>query len=74
VVVALDGALVTPPVSCGLLPGTLRADLVESGRVVERVVRIADLARVERIWLVNSVRGWMDARLVSHAASTTSPP
>jgi para-aminobenzoate synthetase/4-amino-4-deoxychorismate lyase len=63
-VVALDGQLVTPPVGCGLLPGTFRERLLARGRVVERVVRREDLARASGIWLINSVRGWMPVELV----------
>lgn len=59
-VVRLDGRLYTPPVDCGLLPGTLRAALLEEGVIHERVLTLADLARSERVWLINSVRGWME--------------
>lgn len=58
-VVRLDGELVTPPVSSGLLAGTYRERLLARGRVVERVVRREDLARATGVWLVNSVRGWV---------------
>jgi para-aminobenzoate synthetase/4-amino-4-deoxychorismate lyase len=64
VVVRLDGALWTPPVECGLLPGVLRARLVERGEVRERVLRPADLHRAEAVYCVNSVRGWRRAVLV----------
>ena len=60
VVVELDGARVTPPLSCGLLPGVFRETLLARGEVVERVVRVADLARARRVWLVNSVREWVE--------------
>ena len=63
-VARIDGALVTPPVSSGLLAGTFRARLLARGRVVERVVRREDLARADGLWLVNSVRGWIPAELV----------
>ena len=63
-VVELDGQKVTPPVSCGLLPGTLRAELLAGGDITERVVRVEDLPRATRVWLVNSVRGWMDVTLL----------
>jgi para-aminobenzoate synthetase/4-amino-4-deoxychorismate lyase len=56
-IVQLDGSLVTPPVRCGLLPGTARARLLEDGKVRERVVTIDELARASGLWLVNSVRG-----------------
>jgi para-aminobenzoate synthetase/4-amino-4-deoxychorismate lyase len=63
-VVRLGGRLLTPPVACGLLAGTLRARLLARGRIAERVVRVEDLARREGIWLVNSVRGWIPVELV----------
>lgn len=59
-----DGEWVTPPVESGLLAGTLRAELLDRGRIVERVLRPDDLARAENVYLINSVRGWMPARLV----------
>jgi para-aminobenzoate synthetase/4-amino-4-deoxychorismate lyase len=58
-VVQLDGRLYTPPVTCGLLPGVLRAALLAAGVLHERVLTPADLARSEGVWLINSVRGWM---------------
>ena len=68
VVVCLDGRLVTPPVSCGLLAGTLRSRLLARGTVVEAVVRVGDLGRARELWLVNGVRGWIPARLAGAAA------
>lgn len=59
IVVELDGRLVTPPVSCGLLNGTLRRTLVRSREVAEWVVSREDLWKAARCWLINSVRGWM---------------
>ncbi len=57
-VVEKAGRLVTPPVSCGLLPGTLRRELLERGVVNEAVLRREDLYAARRLWLINSVRGW----------------
>jgi len=56
IVVELDGGLCTPPVQCGLLPGTYRAYLLEQGKVRERVIRKEDLFRSPHVYLVNSVR------------------
>jgi para-aminobenzoate synthetase/4-amino-4-deoxychorismate lyase len=64
-VVSIDGTLYTPPVHAGLLPGTLRAQLLEEGRIFERSIRRADLLTADEIFLVNSVRGWRSAVLVS---------
>jgi para-aminobenzoate synthetase/4-amino-4-deoxychorismate lyase len=57
-VVELDGELVTPPVECGLLPGTFRAYLLETGEVTERVVPHHRLKDCSKIYRVNSVRKW----------------
>lgn len=65
IVVRIRGRLLTPPVECGLLPGVHRARLLRNGTVREAVVTIADLARAEAVYLVNSVRGWMPCRLDS---------
>jgi para-aminobenzoate synthetase/4-amino-4-deoxychorismate lyase len=64
VVVEMDGHLLTPPLSCGLLAGTLRAELLERGVVQEACMTVEDLhTRITRLWLVNSVRGWRAAAL-----------
>ena len=59
VVALLDGQRVTPPVECGLLAGTLRAELLAQGEIQEAPLTRDDLRRAERVWLINSVRGWM---------------
>jgi para-aminobenzoate synthetase/4-amino-4-deoxychorismate lyase len=61
-VVELDGARYTPLRDCGLLAGTFRAELLERGDISERVIRREDLARAKRVWLVNSVREWLEVR------------
>lgn len=63
IVVDWDGAMVTPPVACGLLPGTLRAHLLERGEIGERVVPVGALPRCRAIYLINSVRQWRRALL-----------
>jgi para-aminobenzoate synthetase/4-amino-4-deoxychorismate lyase len=62
-VARIGGGMVTPPVASGLLPGTLRAELLARGVVVEGVMLLKDLARAEAVWAVNSVRGWRRVRL-----------
>ena len=63
-VVRMDGALWTPPLDAGLLPGVLRAELLARGEIRERTLLPEDLARAEEIWLVNSLRKWRRAVLV----------
>ena len=55
--VEIEGKLCTPPVQCGLLPGTLRAELLERGELVERVIMTKEVLRSPRVFLLNSVRG-----------------
>jgi para-aminobenzoate synthetase/4-amino-4-deoxychorismate lyase len=62
-VVELDGELFTPPISCGLLAGTLRSHLLEMGKIRERVIRKDELDNCSKLFLVNSVRKWVDVRL-----------
>ncbi|HEX7118658.1 MAG TPA: aminodeoxychorismate synthase component I [Longimicrobiales bacterium] len=63
-VVALDGRLWTPPRECGLLAGAFRAELLERGRIQERVLRPADLDRADAVWFINSLREWVAVRVV----------
>jgi len=63
VIVQMGGRLFTPPVDCGLLAGTLRAELLAQSTVVqstvtERVILREEVAGGEAVWAVNSVRGW----------------
>jgi para-aminobenzoate synthetase/4-amino-4-deoxychorismate lyase len=60
----LDGVWVTPPLHCGLLDGVGREMALKEGRLTEQVVRLEDLPRVQAVAFVNSLRGWVDARLV----------
>lgn len=59
-----DGRLLTPPLGSGLLPGTLRAELLATGRATEQVLTLDDLEGAEAIWLGNAVRGLMRAEWI----------
>jgi para-aminobenzoate synthetase/4-amino-4-deoxychorismate lyase len=59
----LDGQWLTPPLTCGLLPGVGRARAIAEGRMTEAVVRLQDLQRVQAAAFVNSLRGWIEADL-----------
>jgi para-aminobenzoate synthetase/4-amino-4-deoxychorismate lyase len=63
-----DGTMATPPVSCGLLAGTARADALHSGSAVERIVTVAELHAARRVWLTNSVHGVREAVLAAAEA------
>ncbi|MBI2727252.1 MAG: chorismate-binding protein [Polaromonas sp.] len=70
VALLLDGRWVTPALHCGLLAGVGRAHALATGRVVEAVVRLEDLARVKSLAFVNSLRGWIPASLDQASAGT----
>jgi para-aminobenzoate synthetase / 4-amino-4-deoxychorismate lyase len=58
-----DGRLYTPALAAGLLPGTLREELLDLPRAAasEAVLSLTDLASADRIYLGNSVRGLVRA-------------
>jgi para-aminobenzoate synthetase/4-amino-4-deoxychorismate lyase len=62
-VVELNGQLFTPPVSCGLLPGTFRAHVLETGQALERTIHLDELAHCTKMFRVNSLRRWQVAAL-----------
>ncbi len=53
-----DGIWLTPPLSCGVLDGCLRREMIETGKpmVEERVLTVDDLSSGQ-IWFGNSLRG-----------------
>lgn len=55
-----DG-LCTPPLSCGLLAGVLRAAMLADGACREQVLMASDLPHV-RLWAGNALRGLIPAR------------
>ena len=64
-VLELEGKRCTPPRESGLLAGTLREELLERGEIEERILTAEDLPKADRIWLINSVRGWVEAEITS---------
>ena len=64
IVVRCGKDLWTPPVSCGLLPGTYRARMLAEGKIHERVVPLEMLPECDELFFINSVRLWRKARIV----------
>jgi len=62
VFVELDGKLVTPPLTSGVLPGVLRRHLIESGQAIQQTVPL-DLLTSHPLLLGNSLHGLRAARL-----------
>ncbi len=59
-----NGALYTPPVSCGVLPGIYRGHVLRTEpKALEKVLSIDDLRTADALLLCNSVRGWRKVTL-----------
>ena len=56
-----DGQLLTPALSCGLLAGVLRQELVETRQAVESRLNLIDIKTAEKIFIGNSLRGLIPA-------------
>ncbi|WP_232225610.1 aminodeoxychorismate synthase component I [Oceanobacillus manasiensis] len=63
IVAEIDGHYYTPPVKCGLLPGTYRQDLLDKGLIQERVIPKNILPQCTNLWMINSVRGWVSVSI-----------
>lgn len=59
IVVELDGIRYTPPISCGLLAGTFREELLMKGFIKEKIIQVDTLESYSQIWHINSVRQWV---------------
>ncbi len=65
IIVNLKGRMVTPPLAAGILPGTFREELLASQIVREKQVTVDDLRQAEDLFIINSVRKWRKARLLT---------
>lgn len=68
IVVQFGDEFFTPPLECGLLGGTLRAHVLEQGKIRERVTLWNELIDARALFRINSVRGWQAAMLSSQSA------
>lgn len=58
-----DGVLMTPRLGCGLLAGVLRGQMLEEGKAMESVFAFNDLHTARALFVGNSLRGLIPARL-----------
>ncbi|MBR8320574.1 MULTISPECIES: chorismate-binding protein [Burkholderia cepacia complex] len=68
--VKLDGAWVTPLLSCGVLPGVMRGVLLDDSalRAQERALTLDEVLNAEELMICNALRGPMAARLIRGCA------
>ena len=55
--------LYTPALKCGLLPGVLRQHLLNEGKAREKVICLEDVLAADKVFVGNSVRGLVEAKL-----------
>nr|WP_175802002.1 bifunctional anthranilate synthase component I family protein/class IV aminotransferase [Burkholderia anthina] len=62
----LGGVWVTPPLSCGVLPGVMRGVLLDdpAAGAQERVLTLDDVLNADELMICNALRGPMAARLI----------
>lgn len=65
VVVEFEEKFITPPVECGLLPGTFREMLLRKEIIKEKKITIEELQKCKKIWYINSVRKWIPVNLLT---------
>ena len=60
-----NGKLYTPPLNCGLLPGTYRRYILESVKfdAQEKVLTVEDLQSADRIFVTNAIQGMLEGNL-----------
>ena len=56
IIIKMDGELFTPPIDCGLLGGTYREYMLNTGQVKERNIKVSEVNSKTEIILINSVR------------------
>jgi len=56
--------LLTPSLRTGILPGILRAELLQTGKAKEANISLTDMTTAEKVYIGNSLRGLMRARVI----------
>jgi para-aminobenzoate synthetase/4-amino-4-deoxychorismate lyase len=66
VFVKLDGQWWTPPLACGVLPGVMRAVLLDDANMAaaERVLTRDDVLNADALLICNALRGALPARII----------
>ncbi|RQS58060.1 chorismate-binding protein [Burkholderia sp. Bp8984] len=70
VFVKRDGVWLTPPLSCGVLPGVMRGVLLDDPALgaKERVLTLDDVLNADELMICNALRGSVAARLIQGSA------
>ncbi|WP_163655242.1 aminodeoxychorismate synthase component I [Listeria sp. PSOL-1] len=64
IMIEQDGDYFTPPLSVGILPGVFRQELLKTKRLQEKIITTTDLKKAKSIWLLNSVREFVQMKML----------
>jgi len=70
IIIRKDNTYYTPPLTCGLLDGVMRKQLLHTNarvRVIEKTLHKSDILKADAVFICNSVRGVIPARIRSAA-------
>ena len=62
-VVEQNGDLCTPPLASGLVPGTFRAELLNTQKIKESLLFVEDMSLCGRVWVIDSIHKWREVHL-----------
>lgn len=66
-VAEVNGTLWTPPIECGLLPGTMRQWLLDGGWIKMARLTRSEVEAADQLWFINSLEGWIPVELQTDA-------
>mgnify|MGYP005839403081 CR=1 FL=1 len=64
IIVEIGEEFFTPPVKCGLLPGTFRQYLIEKNLAKEKIITIDEIIKYSNLYLINSLRGMRKIKII----------
>jgi branched-chain amino acid aminotransferase len=68
-----DGAILTPPLTSGCLPGTMRQRAMQQVEVKERFLTATDLASADEVFLTSAIRGVVPVNQIDGRRIPTGP-
>lgn len=60
----INNEFFTPSIACGLLAGTFREHLLQTGKIKERIIYKNEFSTFSKIYLINSVRKWVEVNFM----------
>ena len=65
IIIKQNNEFYTPPVSCGLLEGVYRKNMINENKLKEKILTIDEVMNADEVNLINSIRGIWNVSLVA---------